>query len=257
MVLTDTHTHLYLEEFDNDRDYVIERALAKGIKKMFLPNIDSGSVNPMLDLCKSFPGVCYPMIGLHPTSVKENYKEELEEVGRWLDSESFIAIGEIGIDLYWDKTFKKEQEFSFRHQIRLALEYDLPIVIHSRESHDEIVTIVREYTTDGLEGVFHCFTGTYEQALEIISLGFMLGIGGVLTFKKSGLDSVIEKIGLQHFILETDSPFLAPVPYRGRRNETAYLSYIAEKIAVIKDTTVEEVAVITTSNAMELFKLSA
>ncbi|MBN1339768.1 MAG: TatD family hydrolase [Bacteroidales bacterium] len=253
--MVDTHAHLYSGEFDSDREAVVENAIENGIKTILLPNIDSKSVKPMLDLCRRFPRTCFPMIGLHPTSVKEDYREELMETGSWLDRERFSAIGETGIDLYWDKTFQKEQEFAFRHQIRLAIDYKLPLVIHSREAHEVIINIVREFVSEGLTGVFHCFSGTHKQAQEITSMGFRLGIGGVVTYKKSGLDSVIEQTDLKHILLETDSPYLAPVPFRGRRNESAYLRHIAEKIAGIKKVSVEEVSLITTANAMEMFKL--
>lgn len=254
MVLTDTHTHLYLEEFSNDRKEMVERALENEVKYMLLPNIDSSSIGGMMDLCKQFPENCFPMMGLHPTSVKENYQEELDLISRWVEKEKFNAIGEIGIDLYWDKTFQKEQELALAYQIELAIKHQLPIVIHMRDSFDEVYAVVKNYESSELKGVFHCFTGTLEQAEKIIDLNFLLGIGGVLTFKNSGLDKVVEKVDMKHLLLETDSPFLTPMPHRGKRNESAYTRFVAEKIAEIKNIPLEEVAKITTSNADQLFK---
>ena len=254
MFLTDTHTHLYLEEFNDDRKEMIERALELDVKAMLLPNIDSSSTDDMMQLCKQFPDNCFPMMGLHPTSVKENYKEELDLVEHWLEKEKFYAIGEIGIDLYWDKTFRKEQEVAFSQQIELAKKYQLPIVIHMRDSFDEVYKIVRKYASPELFGVFHCFTGTEEQAEKIIELNFLLGIGGVVTFKNSKLDKVVENIDMKHILLETDSPFLTPTPFRGKRNESAYTRLVARKIAEIKNISIEEVAEITTSNSNHLFK---
>jgi TatD DNase family protein len=254
MFLTDTHTHLYLEQFNDDRNEMIERALEQDVKAMLLPNIDRSSINGMLQLCKQFPDNCFPMMGLHPTSVKENYLEELGLVEDWLAKEKFFAIGEIGIDLYWDKTFQKEQEIAFIKQIELAKKYQLPIVIHMRDSFDEVYEIVKTHTSPALTGVFHCFTGTLEQAKKIIELNFLLGIGGVVTFKNSGLGNVVEKIEMKHILLETDSPFLTPMPFRGKRNESAYTRLVARKIADIKKITIEEVAKLTTSNANQLFK---
>lgn len=254
MIFTDTHTHLYLDAFDEDREAVIKNAIDQEISYMLLPNIDSKSVKPMLDLCEQFPNNCFPMMGLHPTSVKENYKEELKRIEEEFSKRDFIAVGEIGIDLYWDKTFKKQQEEVFRFQIDLALEKNIPIVIHSRESFDEIFPILDAYSGKGLTGVFHCFTGTSEQANRAIDLGFYLGIGGVLTFKNSGLNKVVENVDLKHLLLETDSPFLAPVPFRGKRNESKYINIIAAKLATIKNTDKETVARITTANAIRLFK---
>lgn len=254
MFLTDTHTHLYLDEFNADRVEVIQRAMEQDVRSMLLPNIDSSSINDLLQLCEQFPENCFPMMGLHPTSVKENYKDELEIVDHWLQKRTFYAIGEIGIDLYWDKTFRKEQEIAFAEQIELAKKYQLPIVIHMRNSFDEIYDILQDHISAELTGVFHCFTGSMEHAIKIIDMNFMLGIGGVVTFKNSGLDEIVKNIELKHIILETDSPFLAPVPYRGKRNESAYIRLIAKKIAEIKNISVNEVARITTHNANQLFK---
>lgn len=256
MILIDTHTHLYLNAFDNDRDEMVERAIATGVKYMFLPNIDSSSVKGMHALCERFPENCFPMMGLHPTSVKENYQEEIEKVKRLLDENIYYGIGETGIDLYWDKTFYREQVKAFNIQIDLALEYELPLVIHARESFDEIFRVLENRDISGLQGVFHCFTGTMEEANRAIGLGFMLGIGGVLTYKKSGLDQVVSKIGIKDLILETDAPFLPPVPHRGKRNESAYVLHIADKLAEVLNIPVAEVASITTSNACKLFNLN-
>lgn len=256
MNFIDTHSHIYLPEFDQDRIAVVENALQKGVKKIALPNVDSGSINAMLSLCKAFPENCFPMMGLHPTSVKENVEDELAIVEKLLRDNSFIAIGEIGIDLYWDKTFLAEQEEAFRYQVRLAQKHHLPIVIHSRDSFDELFKLLDELHTPELKGVFHCFTGSEKQAQKIITdYGFKLGIGGVLTFKNSGLADQIKNIGLDHFILETDAPYLAPVPYRGKRNQPAYIPIIAQKLADVKKVSIEEIAEITTQNAKELFNL--
>jgi len=223
---------------------------------MLLPNIDSNSIDGMLELCENYPENCFPMMGLHPGSVKENYPEELKLVEEWLNRDKrFIAIGEIGIDLYWDKAFQEEQKIVFRMQLQMAKARQLPVVIHSRNSFTEIMQILEDELSPGLEGVFHCFTGNIEQAKKIIDSGFKLGIGGVVTFKNSGLDMVIPQVGLEHILLETDAPYLTPVPYRGKRNESSYVYYVAERIAEIKNTSIEEVATITTKNAKELFHL--
>lgn len=255
MILTDTHAHLYLNAFDDDRHESIHKAIAKGVSYLLLPNIDKDSIAPMMELVRDFPGHCFPMMGLHPTSVKEDFEEQLDIVKEWLKKERFCAIGEMGIDLYWDKTYFPQQQEAFRAQASLAMEYGLPLVIHSRESFTEIFLLLDEVWQPGLKGVFHCFTGTYEQAQHIIDLGFKLGIGGVLTYKNSGLPEVIKEISLEHMLLETDAPFLAPVPYRGKRNESRYIPDIAQKIAEIKNESIEEIARITTDNAVALFKL--
>ena len=254
MILTDTHTHLYLKEFEEDRKQVIENALRAGVKYMLLPNIDSSSIHGMMDLCKHYAGHCFPMMGLHPTSVKQNFRDELRIIEEWHTKEKFYAIGETGIDLYWDKTFLEEQEEAFRYQIELAQRLQLPIVIHSRNSYNEIFEVMNDLHTSDLKGVFHCFGSNIQHAGKITDWNFKLGIGGIITFKNSGLDKVIREIDLKHIILETDAPYLAPVPYRGKRNESAYIKLIAGKIASIKGISVEEVAEITTQNAMELFK---
>jgi len=256
MTFIDTHNHIYLAEFNQDRSTVIEEAISLGVEKFLLPNIDSFSIGSMLQLSKDYPDNCFPMMGLHPTSVKENVEEELAIVEKLLNENTFVAIGEIGIDLYWDKTFFSEQEEAFRFQVKLAKEYNLPIVIHSRDSFNELFNILDDIHTPELKGVFHCFTGSEEQAHKIINdYGFKLGIGGVLTFKNSGLSEQIKNIDLKHLILETDAPYLAPTPHRGKRNQPAYIPLIAKKLAETKGISIEKVAEITTANAEELFNL--
>ena len=255
MILVDTHTHLYLEHFDEDRSEMINRAIDRGVKYMLIPNIDSKSVDGMMQLCNDFPENCFPMMGLHPTNVDENFARELDILEDHLKRGNFKAIGEIGIDLYWDKTFVKEQEIAFLKQIEWAKQYDLPIVIHSRDSMKEIFEVLERVNSPELHGVFHCFSGDLNDARRAIEMGFHLGIGGVVTFKKSNLPEILKEIDLSHIMLETDAPYLTPVPFRGRRNESSYTYYIAEKIADIKNITIEEVAEITTSNAIKLFKL--
>jgi TatD DNase family protein len=254
-MLIDTHCHLYLGEFKNDIKEVISRAEAEGIKKFYLPAIDSSETGNMLMLEENFPGKCIAMMGLHPCSVKGNYLDELSLVKEWLAKRKFTGIGEIGLDFYWDKTFIQQQYEAFRMQIELSLEYGLPIVIHNRDAMQEAIDVVKEYVPRGVRGIFHCFGGSYENARQIIDAGFYLGIGGVLTYKKSGLSEVLEKIGLENIVLETDSPYLTPVPFRGKRNESSYLKYVVEKLAEIKQVPVKEVAAITTANAQKIFGL--
>jgi TatD DNase family protein len=221
MILTDTHTHLYSEQFNDDIDTVIQNSIDKGITRLFLPNIDSTSIDGMMKLGTDYPNNCFPMMGLHPTSVGANYKEELALVEDWMTKHNFCAIGEIGIDLYWDKTHLKEQQEAFRFQIELAKKHDLPFVIHCRDAFEEIFEILDKLNDDKMRGIFHCFTGTVEQANHVINYGgFKIGIGGVVTFKNSGLDKVVEQLDLAHLVLETDSPSLAPTPFRGKRNES-------------------------------------
>ncbi|MDZ7777209.1 MAG: TatD family hydrolase [Bacteroidales bacterium] len=256
MTFIDSHTHLYLDAFDDDRHEVIKRAISSGVEFMLFPNIDSQSVAPMEKTCSQFKNHCFPMMGLHPTHVDESYEQELATIRKHLDNNNYIAVGEIGIDLYWDKTFRKEQTEVFRTQIGWAIQKQLPIVIHARDSFEEIYDVVADMNCDALTGVFHCFTGTETQAHKMLALGgFKLGIGGVLTFKNAGLDKTLQNISLEHLILETDAPYLAPTPYRGKRNESSYIPLIAQKLADIKNTSVETVAAITTKNTKELFKL--
>ncbi len=255
MHLIDTHTHIFLPEFNNDREEVIQNARNSGVDKILLPNVDSTTSESLVNLAEKYPDFCLPMMGLHPTSVHENYKEELKKVDVWLQRKKFYAIGEIGIDLYWDKTFKTQQEEVFRYQVQLAKEYNLPIVIHARESFEEIFKIVGNEIDERLSGIFHAFTGNQKQAEQIIEWGFKIGIGGIVTFKNAGLDQVVENIDINHIVLETDSPYLAPVPKRGKRNESAFIVYVAQKIAEIKNISIEEVARITTHNAKQVFRL--
>ena len=256
MVFTDTHTHLYLEQFDNDIEETMNRAFDFNVKRIFLPNIDSSTTERMLQLTDQYPDNCFPMMGLHPCSVNENFEKEIEHIEEWLSKRTFYAIGEIGIDLYWDKTFFEQQKEAFRQQIDLAKKHELPIVIHARESFDEIFEIVDKMNDDSLTGIFHCFTGNEAQANHIINYGgFKLGIGGVVTFKKAGLDNVLSSIDLSHLVLETDSPYLAPTPNRGKRNESSYVAHVAQKLATIYDKKIEEIAAITTENSKEIFKI--
>jgi TatD DNase family protein len=249
----DTHTHLYLEEFNTDRDAMIARAVKAGVEKFFLPNIDSTSIESLHKLAEEYPTRCFPMMGLHPCSVKENYKQELAIAHEFLKQRKYIAIGEIGLDLYWDKTFFEQQVEAFETQINWALEMDLPIVIHCRDAFNEIYDVLMKFNKLP-KGIFHCFTGTIEQAEKIIALkNFKLGIGGVVTFKNSGLDKTLEHLDLKHIVLETDAPYLTPVPYRGQRNESAYVSIIARRIAEIKNCNVGHLAEVTTQNAEEIF----
>jgi len=254
MIFTDTHTHLYSKEFEADRNVLIQKAIDAGIKRLFMPNISSEFIAPMLEAEQQFPEHCFPMMGLHPCSVAANVQEELAIVETWMEKRKFTAIGEIGIDLYWDKTFFKQQQEAFRRQIQLAKKYALPYVIHSRNAFEETMEIVNEFKTENIKAIFHCFSGNLEQAQQIIAAGdFKLGIGGVVTFKNSGLDKVVEAIDLKHLVLETDAPYLAPIPYRGKRNEPDYLILVAKKIAEIKNITLEEVAAVTTENANYIF----
>jgi len=252
-MMIDTHCHLYLPEFADDYQDVINRAVNEGITKFYLPSIDSQSVDSMLHLEAQFPGRCFSMMGLHPCSVKENYQEELQVVQNWLLKRNFAAVGEIGLDFYWDRTFEKQQYEAFHQQIEWALHHDLPIVIHSRDSTQECIDVVQQHQKGALKGIFHCFGGDYESAARITSLGFYLGIGGILTYKNSGLAAVLQKIPLEHLVLETDAPYLTPVPFRGKRNESSYLKYVAAKLASVKEVSIEEVAAITTSNAEKIF----
>ena len=253
IILTDTHTHLYSEEFNEDRNEMIQRAIDAGVSRLFIPAIDAASTPSMYALEQDFPENVFLMMGLHPTYVKDNYEEELQHVIEELAKRKFYAIGEIGIDLYWDKTHLKEQQTVFRTQIQLAKQYQLPIVIHCRDAFDEIFEILEEEKSDDLFGIFHCFTGTYEQALQAISYNMKLGIGGVVTFKNGKIDQFLHQIDLQHIVLETDSPYLAPKPFRGKRNESKYVVNIAEKLAEIYELSYEEVAQKTTENSKAIF----
>ena len=255
MQIIDTHTHLYLEQFKEDIDCVILKAKENGVSKFIFPAIDSSHFENMHNLKNRYPENIYLMTGLHPTDVKENYKEELEFVKNSLKKYNYVAVGEIGIDLYWDKSFLKQQQEAFRFQIKLAIKNDLPIVIHCREAFNEIFEILNEENCENLRGVFHCFTGDLNQAKKAISLGFLLGIGGVVTFKNAGVDKFLNQIDLKHIVLETDSPYLAPVPFRGKRNESSYIIYVVEKLSELYKIPKEEIASVTTNNAKKMFSL--
>lgn len=251
--MIDTHAHIYLEHFAEDLDEVIKRALDQGIEKILLPNIDSTSIDQMLDLELKYPEVCYPMMGLHPCSVKDDFEKELQLVEEWLNKRTFLAVGEMGTDLYWDKTFWEQQKEVFHFQCELALLHDIPIVIHCRETIDETIDLVSGYHNKGLKGVFHCFTGTADQAKRITDLGFYLGLGGVSTFKNGGLDQVIPQLDRNKIILETDSPYLTPTPHRGKRNEPSYVSLVRDIVAEYLKTSEEAIDELTTANANKLF----
>lgn len=253
MILTDTHTHLYATEFDEDRNEMIQRAIDSGISRFFIPAIDSTFTQSMYDLEQEYSENIFLMMGLHPTHVKDNYLAELQHVEEELNKRKFVAIGEIGIDLFWDKTSLPQQQDAFRKQIRLAKKYKLPIVIHCREAFEEIFEILEEEKSGDLFGIFHCFSGTYEQALQAISYNMKLGIGGVVTFKNGKIDQFLNQIDLKHIVLETDSPYLTPVPFRGKRNESSYLLLVATKLSEIYNTSQEEVARITTENSKFVF----
>lgn len=253
MNITDTHTHLYSEAFDEDRSQVVERAIAQGVKRFFIPAIDSTYTDSMLKLESAYPENIFLMTGLHPTHVKAHYEQELEHVRDLLGQRKFYAIGEIGIDLYWDKTFLRQQQEAFKKQIHLAKEYQLPIVIHCREAFNEVFEILEEEKGEDLRGIFHCFTGTLEQAKQAISYNMKLGIGGVVTFKNGKIDTFLNQISLNDIVLETDSPYLAPVPYRGKRNESSYIVNVLDKVAAIYEREAKEVAQITTRNSEEVF----
>ena len=248
MTITDTHTHLYSEEFDIDRDEMMQRALNAGVTRFFIPAIDSNYIQKMYALEADYPENVFLMMGLHPTYVKDNYLEEQE-----LASRKFYAIGEIGIDLYWDKTHLKEQQIAFRRQIQLAKKYKLPIVIHCREAFDEIFEILESEKSEDLFGIFHCFSGTHKQALQAISYNMKLGIGGVVTFKNGKIDQFINQIDLKHIVLETDSPYLAPIPFRGKRNESSYIVNVVDKLAALYGVSSEEIAIQTTENSKAVF----
>jgi TatD DNase family protein len=255
MQLVDTHTHIYLPEFDTDRDEVVKRAHDNGIVKMLMPNIDLHSVEHMLSAKERYPGICYAMLGLHPTSVKEDFPEQLNEMEVIFSEHKFIAVGEIGIDLYWDKSFLEEQLTAFRRQISFAIDKELPVVIHSRDSFPEVFSVLDEFSSQELRGVLHAFTGDIKDAEKAIGMGLKLGIGGIVTFKNSGLDKTIKDIGPEHIILETDSPYLAPSPHRGKRNESSYICIINKKLADIFGICEEELAEITFNNSKSLFNL--
>lgn len=255
MIITDTHTHLYSEAFDEDRNEMIDRAIDQGVTRFFIPAIDSEYTEAMLQLEKDYPNNMFLMMGLHPTHVKDNYKEELKHVEDMLAKRPFYAVGEIGIDLYWDKSTLGIQQEAFKHQIRLAKQYKLPIVIHCREAFDEIFEVLETEKSDELFGIFHCFTGTLEQAHRAISYNMKLGIGGVVTFKNGKIDTFLNQIDIKHIVLETDAPYLAPVPYRGKRNESTYVIKVLEKLVDIYGVSLKDIAAITTQNSKDVFKV--
>ena len=251
----DTHAHLYLNQFQDDIDDVILRAKDNHVEKIFLPNIDCSTIDALHELSDNYPNICYPMMGLHPCSVKENYKEELNLIDSKFQSKKYYGVGETGIDLYWDTSFKNEQIEAFEIQIEMAKQYGLPIIIHSRDSLDLTIEVIAKNYSDNLRGIFHCFNGTIEQAKRILDLNFHMGIGGVTTFKNAKMDDVLRYIPIENMVLETDAPYLSPVPYRGQRNESSYLPLIAEKLALVKSVAVEEIKLQTTLEAKRLFGL--
>lgn len=255
MKFIDTHSHMYAAQFDDDRDACVQKAIQSGVEKIILPNIDAESVEGLNSMLQQYPQNCYGLMGIHPTSVKDNYKEQLELVFEALETNKYIGVGEIGIDLYWDKTHLVEQIDAFKQQVNYAVEKNLPFVIHARDSFEEVFQALDEIGNSQYKGIFHAFTGTIEDARRAIDLGLLIGIGGIVTFKNSGLAKVVAQIDLNHLVLETDSPYLAPTPYRGKRNESSYVELIARKIAELKGFSIEEVARITTRNAQKMFNL--
>ena len=251
--LIDTHCHLYLEEFKNDLPAYMERAKAEGVSRIYMPSLDKNHFFSMTALEEKFAGICFSMAGIHPCYVKENFREELQFLQQQLTTRQFSAIGEIGLDYYWDRTHDDEQMTCFLEQIALAKQYRLPIVIHSRNSMNETIAVLRQQKDELLRGIFHCFSGTFENAMDVIDCGLMLGIGGVVTYKNAGLAEVVARLPLESIVLETDAPYLTPVPFRGKRNESSYLKYVVEKIADVKGVPVEEVARTTTANARKIF----
>jgi TatD DNase family protein len=253
MFIIDTHCHIYLPEFAQNMAEIIERSEKEGVRQFYLPAIDSETTGNLLKLEAAWPGKCFAMMGLHPCYVKENYDEELRKAGEWLAKRKFAAVGEIGLDFYWDKTFTDQQYDAFKRQVQWAKDYRIPIVIHSRNATQECIDVVKELHDERLSGIFHCFSGTIEQARQVIELGFYMGIGGVLTYKNSGLAEVVADIPMDYIVLETDAPYLTPVPFRGKRNEPAYLKYVVQKLADVKGISIEEVAATTTRNAQKIF----
>lgn len=255
MNLTDTHAHLYLEHFKGDIDTVIQNAKDKSVNRIFLPSINSATIPDMLDLVKTYPGTCFPMMGLHPCNVDENFESELKIVKDELKKGTYVAVGETGLDFFHDLTFREQQEISLIRHIELAIEHKLALVLHTRNSNQEVYDLVKKHYQEGLKGIFHCFSGEADFAKKVTDTGFYLGIGGVLTFKNSGLREVVKNIPLEHIVLETDAPYITPVPFRGKRNESAYIYYIAQTLAEVKNVSIEEVAEVTSRNAFEVFGL--
>ncbi len=251
--LTDSHAHVFADAFREDLSDILERAGEAGIRKIVMPNIDHSSIDAMLEVEHRYPGLCYATMGLHPTSVKKDFQRELYLVEGWLAKRKFSALGEIGTDLYWDKTFWPEQQEAFRIQAAWAKQYDLPLIIHCRETIDETIAMVEDLQDGNLKGVFHCFTGSAAQAEKIVKVGFYVGVGGVATFRKGGLDAVLPEIPMEKIVLETDSPYLAPVPHRGKRNEPAYIALVAARVAEIRNIPIQDVRTATSENALRLF----
>jgi len=252
--LIDTHSHIYSEDFRGEIDEVIIRAKEAGVSKIITPNIDSSSIKPMLDIADDYSDMCFPLIGIHPTSVKEDFEQELEVFNYWLNKREFFGIGEIGIDLYWDKTFVEEQEYVFRQQLKRAAELKIPVVIHVRDSFEVVMKNLKLEYVNGMKGIFHCFSGNHEQAKEVLEMGFKIGVGGTVTFKNSGVDSVISNLKPEDLVLETDSPYLAPVPYRGKRNESSYIPLILQKISEVYSLPSKEIELITDYSALQVFE---
>jgi len=255
MQFIDTHSHFYVQDFDRDRDDAVAESRQAGVSHILLPNIDAASVPRMLETCAKYPDICFPMLGLHPCDVKKNYQTELQKIFEYFDTQHFIGIGEIGIDLYWEQAYLEEQKQAFRWQIAFALEHDLPLVIHKRQSYYETLAVLNEFKNEKLRGIFHCYSGSIAHAEEVIEKGFLLGIGGTVTYKSAKLDEVLPYIPLDKIVLETDAPYLSPSPHRGKRNNSHFLPLIAQKIAEIKQIDIEEVARTTTENAKKLFSL--
>jgi TatD DNase family protein len=251
--MVDTHIHLYDEQFEHDLETVITRAEDSGVGRMLLPNIDAQTVQPMLEVCRQYPARCFPMLGLHPTSVHEDFEQQLEIIASYLDHTKIVAIGEIGVDLYWDRQFLDQQLEAFRIQIGWAKKYKLPLSIHCRKSYNEIISVLKKEQDGTLSGVFHCFPGNVRQAEEVVKLGFMLGVGGVVTYKNAEMATVVQNVGIEHILTETDAPYLPPVPFRGKRNESAYIYHIVQKIAELKSMSQTEVADVTDANAERVF----
>ncbi|MGK7397754.1 MAG: TatD family hydrolase [Candidatus Cyclobacteriaceae bacterium M3_2C_046] len=254
MTLIDTHAHIYLDDFDQDRDEMLEKCKQQQISRIYMPNIDTSSIESMLKLEEKYPDQCIPMMGLHPGSVGKNYEQDLEEIEKILKHRSFAAIGEIGLDFYWDTTYKEQQLEVLNVQINWAKELGLPVVLHFRNAFKETLQVIKDQYNEDLTGIFHCFTGTLDEARQVTELGFYLGIGGVVTFKNGGLDQLIPHLDLENIVLETDSPYLAPVPFRGKRNQPLYIRQVAEKIAMLKSLGIQEVAAITTKNVEKIFR---
>lgn len=254
-MLIDTHAHIYSEEYNGEADEIINRAIGNGVSKILMPNIDSSTIKKLLDFTHKYSSLCYPMMGIHPTSVRDDFEEELEVVEYWLSRKKFIGIGEIGIDLYWDKTYQEEQEYIFRRQIKLAKTYNLPISVHVRESFNVVMKNLRKEYYPGLKGIFHCFSGNEIQAKKVLEMGFKIGVGGTVTFKNANVDKVIASLKPEDIVLETDSPYLSPAPFRGKRNESGNLVYILKKVADIFQMPEAKIAQITSQNALEIFNL--